>query len=140
MGNVAIKSAAFAFIAMLSTGGCNWDVVTTRYETLAKFEDRGWLPKEILPPSTRAILTENNLDFNVSYGHFEFEPKDVAVFLAKVKPGPPPRPSYSVWSDVVADYRDDGLSVWQYSEDRSHWALFCDLDAARCQYSMWLDR
>ena len=112
------------------------DVVTTRYETLAAYEDRGWLPKEILPPSTRAILTENNVDTNSSHGYFEFDPKDVAVFLAKVKAGPPRRLCDTDGSDLVAGFREAGMSAWHYSESGNEWALFCDLDTARCDYRM----
>ena len=128
--------AVLALLALTSTNACNVYVVTTRYETLAAYEDRGWLPTEILPPSTRAILTENNLDTNTSRGHFEFDPKDAAVFLAKVKAGPPRWLSDAKEADTFAGFRTSGMTVWHYSESGNEWALFCDLDAARCDYRM----
>jgi hypothetical protein len=130
--------AGFALMALLSTPGCGrLDVVAKRYDTLAGFEDKGWLPKDILPPSTRNILTENNLDIDVSRGRFEFDPKDAPVFVAKVETGPLVQRSNPDWSDIVDEFREAGLSAWHYSDGDSDWALFCDLDIAYCEYRMW---
>lgn len=136
MRSLPAASAVPVLIMLLSTGGCSGDVVTTRYRTLAQYEDRGWLPKEVLPPSTRDILTRNNLDTNTSHGHFEFDPGDAAFFLARVRPGPPPWLSDADGSDLVAGFREEGLSAWHYSGADGRLALFCDLDAARCEYRM----
>jgi hypothetical protein len=135
-------NAGLALLALLSTSACEQlDVVAKRYDTLAEFEDRGWLAKNILPPSTRNILTVNNLDINISHGRFEFDPKDAPVFVAKVEAGPPARRSNPDRSDIVEQFRSAGLTVWHYSDGGSDWALFCDLHVAYCEayceYRMW---
>lgn len=138
MRRVSLQLAACALMTLLSTPGCErLDVVEKRYDTLAEFEDKGWLPKEILPPSARNILTVNNLDINVSRGRFEFDPNDVPMFLAKVKAAAQMRPTNPDWSDATGEFHEAGLSAWHYSDGSSDWALFCDLDAAYCEYRMW---
>ena len=138
MRRAIVNLAGCVMMALLSATGCErLDVVTKRYDTLAEFEDRGWLPKEILPPSTRNILTVNNLDINVSRGRFEFDPNDVPMFLAKVEAARQMRPRNPGWSDATEEFREAGLSAWHYSDGGSDWALFCNLDAAYCEYRMW---
>jgi len=131
----------FAAVTMITGGlalcGCDLDVVETHADTLAEYDDCGWLPASLLPPSTRDIATWNQLDLNVSTGSFRFDPSEAERFTRRVRRGAPARSRFGDWSDTVADARQAGLSVWQYAEDYAQWAFFCDLTVARCEYRMW---
>jgi hypothetical protein len=73
--------------ACLSITGCD-ETVTSDYATRADAEadqlfERAWLP-EIIPPSSRDIVTKNDLDLNTSTGEFHFDPADRAAFVAQL--------------------------------------------------------
>lgn len=126
-----------AMTILLATTGCELDVVHTHYDTLADYDDRGWLPASLLPPSTRDIDTRNNLDLNYSIGSFRFEAAEAARFTAGVRSGAQSRSPFRDWNETIADARKDGQSVWQYAEDQTEWTFFCELAIARCEYMMW---
>ena len=117
--------------------GCNFDVVETHADTLAEYDDRGWLPAKRLPPSTRDIRLENDVDLNFSVGSFRFPPAEAGRFMQDVRSGVPSRSPFAHWSEIVDDARKDGLSLWQYAEEGGAWAFFCDLSKARCEDMMW---
>ena len=62
--------------------------VESRYETRVEAEadrlfERGWLPK-IIPASSRHIVTQNDVDLNVSSGEFFFAERDLIEFLSRL--------------------------------------------------------
>ena len=126
-----------AMTIVLATAGCELDVVHTHYDTLADYDDHGWLPASLLPSSTHDIDTRNNLDLNYSTGSFQFEAAEAARFTAGVRRGAQPHSPFRDWNETIADAQKDGLSVWQYAEDQTEWTFFCDLAKARCDYMMW---
>lgn len=72
-------------IALLSS--CS-DVVKSSYATYEEAEKdklfvRGWLPN-ILPTTTKNIITKNDLDLNTSKGSFSIPSEDVPAFLTKL--------------------------------------------------------
>lgn len=121
----------------LALCGCGLDVVESHADTLAEYDDHGWLPASLLPPSTRDIDTRNNLDLNYSTGSFRFDAAVAARFTAGVREGAQPRSRFRDWNETIADARKDGQSVWQYAEDQTEWTFFCELAVARCEYMMW---
>ena len=123
-------------IALVALAGCGLDIVETRYPTLASYDDRGWLPREVLPPSTRDILTVNNLDLSTSEGHFSFDPVDLPLFLRQVSATPPAPKGFEHSKRLADEARSNGLSVWYYANPYESLMFFCDLDAARCEYDM----
>ena len=105
--------------AFLSLSSCS-DVVTRKYATLDdarrdRLFERGWLP-DILPPSARQIRVSSNVDVNTADGEFSFDPKDFAVFTARLRP------------------RKDGS--FEFSVDRNTWVFSCDSGHTYCHYSM----
>ena len=116
--------------------GCDLDAVETHADTLADYDDHGWLPASRLPPSTRDIETRNNLDLNISTGSFRFLPSEAERFTRRVRSGAPSRSRFGDWSDTVADARAEGLSVRQSAEDQTERTFFRDLPKARCEYMM----
>lgn len=75
----------------LLLAGCR-DAVTSRYETRAEAEadrlfERGWLPS-IIPPSSRGIVTRNDLDLNLSEGEFRFDRNEKTAFLKRLRRAP----------------------------------------------------
>lgn len=133
--------ASTAAVVMIASGlalcGCDLDVVETHADTLAEYEDRGWLPAQLLPPSTHDIDLENNVDLNYSIGSFRFLPAEAGRFMQGVRSGVPPHSPFRHWRQIVADAREEGLSLWRYSEEGAEYAFFCDLSEARCEYWMW---
>ena len=74
-----------SILALLSFAGCS-EKVQSHYPTRADAEtaqlfDRGWLPV-IIPPSSRNIKVENDLDLNTSAGEFHFKTNDSFSFLS----------------------------------------------------------
>jgi hypothetical protein len=127
-------------IALAALSGCALDIVETHYATLADYEDRGWLPREVLPPSARDILTVNNLDLSTSEGHFSFDPADLPRFLAMVDAKPPRPKAFERMSWFSKKERAKGRSLWHHESSDMRILFSCDLDAARCDYVMWTVR
>ncbi len=64
------------------------DTVRSEYPTRADavadtLFERGWLP-DIIPASSRDILTVNDLDLNTSHGEFSFDPAEAPVFMGRM--------------------------------------------------------
>lgn len=135
-----VVAAVVMVTGALAVCGCDLNTVETHADALADYDDRGWLPTKLLPPSTRDIDLENNLDLNYSVGSFRFPPADAGRFMQGVRSGVPLHSPFENWSEIVDEAREDGLSLWQYSEEGSEYAFFCDLSAARCEYWMWMRR
>ena len=79
-----MKITLLTLILILS--GCS-DVITNSYKTYHEAKkdmlfSRGWLP-DILPKSTKYIITKNNLDLNISSGSFSIPVKDINKFILK---------------------------------------------------------
>jgi hypothetical protein len=77
--------------------------------------ERGWLP-DILPPSARQIRVSSNVDVNTADGEFSLDPKQFAVFTARLRS------------------RKDGS--FEFSVDRNTWVFTCDITHTHCRYSM----
>lgn len=80
-----MKTTLLILILILS--GCS-DVITNSYKTYHeakkdKLFARGWLP-DILPKSTKNIISKNNLDLNISSGSFSIPVKDINKFILKI--------------------------------------------------------
>src|SRR5690606_14748458 len=74
---------------LVLTGCGDIDTVESRYQTRADAEAdllfaRGWLP-EIIPDSSRGIVTKNDLDLNLSEGEFYFDREDLDAFLSHLR-------------------------------------------------------
>ncbi len=132
-----VVAAVVMVTGALAVCGCDLDTVETHADTLADHDDRGWLPAKLLPPSTRDIDLENDVDLNYSIGSFRFPPVEAARFMLGVRSGVQSRSPFKGWSKIVDEAREDGRSLWQYAEEDSEWAFFCDLSEARCDYWMW---
>ncbi len=68
--------------------GCE-ETVTHSYATRADAEadqlfERAWLP-DIIPASSKGIITRNDLDLNTSTGEFYFEQADRSEFVGHLK-------------------------------------------------------
>jgi hypothetical protein len=137
---VKLRSAfVVAFVA--AVGGCDVlsDTGVHTYPTLADVHrehviGKGWLP-DILPPSTFAITTRNNLKFNFSIGEFSLAPQEMPLLTTRMKRGAITM-GFADWSETVEDYADDGYRPWYYQDDDSTWAIFCKAEIAHCEYFM----
>lgn len=120
--------------------GC--DTVTSRYGTLEEARadrlfERGWLP-DVLPASTTAIRTKNQLDLNWSEGEFSFEPSEAKVLFNRLSQGAPTASRLDDWEETVNSYTRRGYSAWSYRDEDSTWAFFCQGPKGYCEYIMWL--
>ena len=131
----------FACATLLCACDLQADTVESGYATLAEprqdeLFERGWLP-DILPPSTRDIRTNNNLDHNTSTGEFSFDPKDAPAFTARLKPGTFPAMKFADWNDIVDAQAASGRRAWSYRGGGEHgWVFFCDLRKGYCEYML----
>ena len=112
---------ALVTIAVSVLIGCS-DTVTSRYETRAEAEsdrlfERGWLP-EFIPPSSRRIVTRNDLDRNVSNGEFFFSSNDLKDFLSRLN---------------RREDLDSGLFRGYSFDD---WVFLVDSENCHCTYSL----
>ncbi len=69
-------------------GGCNYDQVTTEYETYQQaldddFFDKGWIPYELQDSSITKIFVRANLDVNTYIFSFNTEQLRINVPLSK---------------------------------------------------------
>jgi hypothetical protein len=121
--------------------GCNLDVAERHYESLATAKGDTWLPESALPPSTRSIDEQNNLDLNVSSGEFRFAPSDAAAFFNRLSPTTPSKTPFADWKGIVDDHLKDGRSVRYYrDQDGFDWAFFCAPSRDHCYFDGWLIR
>jgi len=131
-------------LAALVMGVCACDDVSKRYATLqdAKADDmsaKGWLP-EVLPPSSRDLRISINLDLNVSFGEFHFDPGEFKLLVSRLHPYARSHSPFVNFDDKVKDFVEDGYPVYEFTEDGSKWVFFCKPDRAVCTYSMWVSR
>ncbi|MBN8567641.1 MAG: hypothetical protein J0M25_13030 [Flavobacteriales bacterium] len=89
-----------------------------------KLFERGWLP-DILPDSTRNIITNNHLDNAVSYGEFHFNRADFLKFLERFN---------KATSNV--DHQEDKWITLNYKDANGNWEFYCNHDKEICQYKM----
>jgi len=85
---IAIHIFCMACLLLTSCG----DIVSNRYATYSEAQreggfDRGWLP-DIIPPSSKDIITNNDLDLNTSEGEFVYDNVDLSRFLSHLKRSP----------------------------------------------------
>jgi hypothetical protein len=85
-----------------------------------KLFDRGWLP-EFIPPSSRDIVTENDLDTNTSLGEFFFSPGDEDDFLSRLQGQ----------KDLLKEY-----SKFSFTRDETTWLFEVNFEKGHCRYSM----
>jgi hypothetical protein len=112
-----------SLIALLALAGCS-DTVESRYSNRTEAEadllfQRGWLP-DIIPKSSRDIVTKNDLDINTSSGEFFFSPDDSAEFVRHLNGIREPRREYSSFS---------------YSNKESTWFFEVNFNKGHCKYS-----
>jgi hypothetical protein len=112
-------------------------IVKHAYPTLAdarrdELFGKGWLP-DILPPSTHAIRTENNLDLNISSGEFRIAPHEMPLFEARLKRGAA-ETRFNDWKGTIEEYADDGYIAWTYRQEGDAWTFFCKADVGHCDY------
>lgn len=117
------------------------DIVTSRYETIKSAKDegvmaRGWLP-DILPDSSFAIRTSNNLDLNSSNGEFSFNRNDYSQFSKLCDSYRQGITSTNIHEKVNATQMKD-YEVLVYKESRAEWIFFCNKNDGFCEYTMKL--
>lgn len=115
--------------------GCD-AVVTNRYSSRRAAEadrlfERGWLP-EIIPNSSRKIVTRNDLDLNTSEGRFAFEPGDSAAFLAHLQK----LTAAEAPGAETAKFIERGFWPYAYQRDACRWIFFVHSDAGQCEYRL----
>ncbi len=69
--------------------------------------ERGWLP-DIIPPSSREIVTKNDLDLNTSSGEFFFDSVEASAFMGKMMRTP---------SLDRGDYQGFMFETWKFLVD-----------------------
>ena len=128
----------------------NLDIVTSEYATYADAVDdnlfgRGWLP-HFIPGSATDIVTENNLDLDISMGEFRYDPADTDAFLANLRPWQAGRAPTDAYLAHVAEMKADGYRAWQLEngdgarEDinrGSFWVFFVNAREGHVVYDMW---
>ena len=119
------------------------DVVLDTYATLliAKNENlfsRGWLP-EILPPSSRDIEVNNNLDLNISWGKFNFSPTEYLYFESRSAPYTDEFAKF-LTPDAVRKFNAAGHVIRTFKEEGFYWVFQCKPQEGVCDYSMFFSR
>ena len=134
-------SARFAGLTAILLTGSVPEVVVDHYGTLDEARadglfERGWLP-DLLPASTTAIRTSNDLDLNRSTGRFCVAPRDVAAFTARLRAGAPAAAPIAALPAVVARYAQDGFAAHTHEGEAATWVFFCKAATGECQYLSW---
>lgn len=117
-----------SLIALLAVVGCS-DTVESRYSNRTEAEadslfERGWLPN-IIPQSSRAIVTKNDLDINTSSGEFFFSPDDSVDFVRNL---------------IGTRDPDQEYSSFTYSDNGATWFFEVNFAKGHCKYSMTYKR
>jgi len=140
-----VKHALHVLLAALAVVGCNPDVVSSHYATLAQARadqlfDRGWLP-DLLPPSAYDIHTSNDVAQNTSVGEFHFVPAEFPLLEARLQPFASAEHHFNGHFDhEIRAYVAAGRRMYQYTENGSTWVFLCNSGDGRCEYTMWLWR
>ena len=119
--------------------GCS-DTVTSQYATRAEAEadrlfERGWLPA-CIPASSRAIITKNDLDLNLSNGEFYFDPGDSGRFqdqLRKID-------GTELSPDDTRRFLARRYRSYAFSAQDAEWVFFLNPEKGHCAYRMKLRR
>lgn len=119
------RPAILPIVLLALIAGCD-ESVRSEYATKAEAEadglfERGWLP-EIIPPTSRRITLENDLDLNHSNGEFQFEASDHDEFIRHLTRTPA--------SDK------NGFSAYSYED----WTFWINPDQKICEFHMRLTR
>jgi hypothetical protein len=121
--------------------GCNLDVVERHYANLEIAKGKTWLPESILPPSTRDIDEQNNLDLNISSGEFHFSSSDATAFFDRLSSNKPSKVPFENWEEIVGGHIKDGGYVRYYQDQEGlDWAFFCAPSQDHCHFDGWLRR
>jgi len=120
------------------------DVVTKDYANLVAARSNGlvadgWLP-DVLPSSAVEIHTSNNLDINISWGRFSFNPAHYTQFSSKVRPYSPIQSRLANLAERVTEKTGEGYIISTYSADALVWVFFCKPSQGQCEYEMWSER
>jgi hypothetical protein len=139
-----MRGSTVIVLAALAIGALGCDDVSKRYATLQdakadEFFSKGWLP-DVLPPSSRDFRVANNLDLNVSFGEFHFDPADFRLLVSKLHPYAKSPCPFVNFDDKVKHSIEDGYPVYEFTQDDSKWVFFCKPDRGACEYTMWVNR
>jgi hypothetical protein len=119
--------SALVIFTLLALTGCS-DLVTERFDTLAKAKshgafERGWLPP-VLPASARAIVDRHNLDLNTGGGSFDYDLSERAIYLESL-------------SGLGAVLRSQqGTDIVTVTTDGSRWEIRLPRKLGRAEWSM----
>jgi hypothetical protein len=135
-----MRSTALTLVALFLLGACS-DVVHKNYATKAEavadsLFEKGWLP-DFVPDSAIKIQVENDLNLNISFGSFSFEPNDWAAIekganMQLANPAP-----FEGWSKTKTEFKSKGYQQLQHSEDHTTWVFFCRPSSGTCEHFMW---
>lgn len=130
-------------LALLLVGGCDCDVVTSKYPTRADAVAdspfaRGWLP-DFLPASSRDIVTHNNLDSTTSWGEFQCEPTELAAFVVRLTPGGeiPHRRTFDSLRNELKRHESEDFRSYSWSDGGFTWLFLVNPADGRVFYCMW---
>ena len=112
------------------------DVVTSRYANMQEARNdelfqRGWLP-DILPDSTTAIVTSNELDLNMSSGEFLVAPQDIGSFVDRLSGLQPP---HSEYAGLIEGMQRRDYDSYTYTEGMT-WLFLCNSETGHCMYRL----
>ena len=114
------------------------DTVTDQYATRAEAKtdqlfERGWLP-EIIPKSSKNIVTINDLDSNNSEGEFEFDSEESDAFTANL--------DELDHSELVLEDQllllEKNYVPYGLDGETSTWIFLINSKKGHCRYRMWL--
>jgi len=125
------------FGCCLTLVGC-MDEVTTTYPTRVDAEAdalfiRGWLPS-VIPPSSREIMVQSNLDLNRAHGEFHADKSELEKFSGKLK-----RTEQRCGATELADIGMGYRSIYQaysYTDDGSTWTFCISFEREHVRFSM----
>ncbi|MDH3242811.1 MAG: hypothetical protein OEO83_19320 [Alphaproteobacteria bacterium] len=117
------------------------DVVTSKYASYeAAMEDnlfdRGWLP-ELIPSSATSIVTNNNLDLNISHVEFRYDPADTDSFLGNLRPYRDRNSPTVEYKARVEGMKSENYRPYEYRDYASFWVFFVNSEEGHVVYDLW---
>jgi hypothetical protein len=119
----------------------NLDQVKKHYATRSEAEadhlfQRGWLPS-VIPLSSVKIITENDLDLNLSSGEFSFDPSEASAFISHLQPAAGLKTPWDI-NKEVQEKAAKGYGVFTYADSDSRWIFYINPIRGHAYYDLWM--
>lgn len=131
------KVAAAIFVLSMSSllGGCSkktdfYDTLNDAYD--ARVFEKGWLPRQVMPPSSNKIRVNTLVDVASGDGSFEFTCSEYPDLRAKLRAYDSKLSKISGHNELIERRLAKGYKALSYSTSTTNWIFLCKESPGDC--------